>query len=344
VERYGESWTDPDCLITNGPFRLQQWVEEESMTFARHDAYLGPRRGNVDQVELLLVPSSDWRHIRALELYEADLLDSVALGDTLPQEMWERARQKHAREYASFPVANTQYLALDTRRAPLDDVRVRRALALSLDKDQLVDAIASGRNFPAKGGFIPPGMVAHSPDIGLPHDPDQARRMLAEAGYAIGRGFPRLQMISNRSMERCGQEVQAQWRAHLGIDVESQAIEWDELLQRWHSDDLPLLAVLGWVGDYPDPDAWLRASDIRTYGRWQNELFDRLVEDGRRVMDQAARVQLYQRADRILMAEASVVPLLHVRLHVLQKPYVTNWPTTSIAGHLPWKDLIIWPH
>jgi len=105
----------------------------------------------------------------------------------------------------------------------------------------------------------------------------------------------------------------------------------------------PHMFLTGWTADYPDPDNFLRVSPIRRYTRWQNEAYDRLVEEARRVTDQGERMRLYGQADRILVEQAPILPLLHLRFPLLVKPWVRKFPTSPMKAWF-WKDVIIEPH
>ncbi|GAG26266.1 unnamed protein product, partial [marine sediment metagenome] len=212
VEAYGEAWAETGHIVTNGPFRLDTWSRGESMIFSRNSEYHGRFTGNVQRVELTLrqLDSS-----ARLEMYENDSLDVV----DLRPEVMDRARQRHAGEYTSLPRLQTGYVGFDVDRPPFDDPRVRRAFALATDRETLADVVLRGYRFPATGGFIPPGMPGHSGGIGLPYDPDQARQLLAEAGYPGGHSFPDIDALKFRRLpDPVSNYLQTQWQENLGIE------------------------------------------------------------------------------------------------------------------------------
>ncbi|NIO68072.1 MAG: hypothetical protein GTN71_03175, partial [Anaerolineae bacterium] len=337
VEAHGEAWTEPGNIVTNGPFRLESWQRGESMVLARNPDYHGRFRGNVQWVEL---PFGE--RLAGLEMYEADSLDIFFIDDLSAPER-DRAWQRHAGEYISAPSLQTSYVGFDVSRPPFDDPRVRRAFALAADKETLVDVVLRGYAAPALGGFIPPGMPGHSAGIGLPYDPDQARQLLAEAGYPDGDGFPVVEALTGRGdLVLQSEYLQAQWRENLGVEITWETMEPGMFLDQLRREPSHVF-LLGWSADYPDPDNFLRASPIRHDTRWQNETYDRLVEEARRVMEQEERMKLYQQADRILVEEAVILPLLHRRFHLLVKPWVSKFPTSAIKEWF-WKDVIIEPH
>jgi oligopeptide transport system substrate-binding protein len=271
-------------------------------------------------------------------MYESDGLDIFGL----PRSEIDRARQRHASEYVSTPKLETAYLGFDVRQPPFDDPRVRRAFALALDKEWLTDVVLRGYSFPATGGFAPPGMPGHSAGIGLAYDPDQARQLLAEAGYPGGCGFPDVISLANPSHEPNAVYLQAQWRENLGVEITCEAMELAPYMDRLNREPPPLYFT-AWVADYPDPDSFLRLFSIRRWSGWQEKTFDSLIEEARSALDQSKRVKLYKEADRILIDEAVIVPLTYGQTHLLVKPWVRKYPTSALQGWF-WKYVIIEPH
>jgi len=204
VEKHGDSWTQVDNIVTNGPFILKSWQMKQSIVLVRNPQYCGRFKGNVQQIDLFPMAGS-----AALKLYEDDSLDVLHLGLLPPPEM-DRGRQQYAGEYLSVPWLATIFVAFDVARPPFDDVRVRQAFVLATDREMLGDVIWRGYVFPATGGLIPPGMPGHSAGIGLPCDPQKARRLMAEAGYPGGRGFPMVEALTPHEREPLSKHLQAQ--------------------------------------------------------------------------------------------------------------------------------------
>jgi oligopeptide transport system substrate-binding protein len=269
-------------------------------------------------------------------------LDILHLND-LPVVELDRARHRHAGEYVSVPTLSTEYVGFDLSRAPFDDPRVRRAFVLATDRGTLVDGVLRGTAFPATGGYVPPGMLGHSEGIALPYDPAGARELLAEAGYPDGRGFPTVTLLTNYERGPTSEYLQAQWREYLGVEITQETIEWGELADRLTRGELPHMFCATEPATYPDPDDFLRAPFFQLRTGWQNERYDRLVEEARRVMVQELRNEMYQEADRILVEEAVIMPLAYGGSHLLVKPWVRRFPASATRFWF-WKDVIIDPH
>jgi ABC-type oligopeptide transport system substrate-binding subunit len=337
VEAHGEAWTEAGNLVTNGPFRLETWQPRQSMVLARNPEYHGRFTGNVERVEISLLrdPSAH------LEMYQTDGLDILELSP-FPSLDMDRARQRHAGEYISAPKLSTTYVGFDVSRPPFDDRRVRRAFVHAIDRERLADVILGGYSFPATGGFVPPGMPGHSAGIGLPYDPDRARKLLAEAGYPGGQGFPAVDALAPYGADRVAEYLEAQRSENLGIKITCEILGWGEHLDRLRKAP-PHLFGMAWLADYPDPDNFLRVGLRREQLRWQNEAYTRLVEGARQVTDQGERMRMLQQADRILVEEAAIMPLTYSRLHLLVKPWVTKFPTSAVKWWFL-KDVIIEAH
>ncbi len=337
VEMYGHAWTDPAHLVTNGPFKLESWQPGQVITLARNFDYRGAATGNVARVELRFLAE------RSAEItkYDADEIDISALWFLTGPEI-ERVRQRHADDYLAGPMLNTHYIGFNLSRPPFNDRRVRRAFAMAIDKETLAHMVLGGYAFPASGGFVPVGMPGHSPGIGLPYDPDQARLLLAEAGYPGGRQFPALEWLSIPGTDRVMEYLQAQWAENLGVKLTSRAVPEKLFFDKLRQAPAQLFRI-GWKADYPDPDNFLRASTFRQETRWSNETYDRLVEQARRLTNQAERMALYRQADRILVEEAVIIPYLYLQRHQLIKPWVSRYPTSPLKASF-WKDVVIEPH
>lgn len=335
VEKYGETWTIPQKIQSNGPFRLQDWEEGRMARFERNPCYRGDFPGNLEQVELYLVP--DW-HDR-LKMYEADELDVQDLTWFPPREA-EHLRLTHAGEYISKPYLFTGYIGFDVSRLPFDDVRVRQAFGLAIDKDILADVVGRGRLPPAKGGFVPPGIPGHVEGIGLPYNPQKARRLLAEAGYPDGRGFPSLSFVIPQGAIIVDLDfVRSQWQRNLGLTFDFEILDFLTIVQRLMSSP-PQLYAFSYVADYPDPDSFLRSPFCLPATRWQNPAFDFLVNEAVKATDNDERMKLYQQAENILIEESPLLPLVYGRQHLLLKPWVKRYPT-STSRSIHWKDVVL---
>jgi oligopeptide transport system substrate-binding protein len=343
VEARGASWVEGG-LVGNGPFTLASWRPGDSLLLERNPHYHEPAAGNVRQVQLSFVPAPGSRV--PLEMYESgqsEVLHFVAALQLMtpdPEEM-ARIRQLHAAEYVSLPSADTHFLSFDVVRPPFDDRRVRRAFALALDRETLAQVGWGGHLLPPTGGFVPPGMPGHVPGLALPYDPDQARELLAQAGYPGGARFPAVEMLTPLVRPEYWDPLVAQWEENLGVTIGWDSVGWGETL-RWVEDAPPQVFFMGWLGDYPDPDSYLRVA-VQLFSAWRHPQYLDAIEQARRTLNQAERLVLYARAQRILTEEVPVLPLGYDRSHLLVKPWVKRYPISAL-GRIYWQDVVLEPH
>ncbi|MBN1954362.1 MAG: AAA family ATPase [Anaerolineae bacterium] len=339
VTVHGEGWGAEDCIVGNGPFLLRSWERGRSIELVRNPDYAGLYEGNVERVAISLV--ADWPSI--LSLYQADELDVVDLWG-LTMDRMDRARQRYPTEYITQAAPMTIHVRLNADQPPIDDRRVRRALAFAVDKEVLTNQVMGDFAAPARGGFVPPGIPGYTAGIGLPYDLAQARSLLAEAGYPGGRGFPRLAMIGpDRPMfVHISELLEASWKEGLGIDVEWAVMEWAELRTQLDR-RLPHLFLVAWEADYFDPHSFLRTGLQSHDIRWRDKAYEELVEAARRTVVREERMALYQQVDRMLMEDAATIPLVYPRNHFLIKPWVRRFPISAIRYWF-WKDVVIEPH
>ncbi len=334
VEQQGATWAERKSIVSNGAFRMKEWRRGEAIVLERNPRYHGRFSGNVQRV--ILLPVQAWP--TRLRLYEEDKLD--ILGVTyLAAEVREEVRQRYVDEYIARPRLETHFLAFDVTRPPFDDVRVRRAFALASDRATLADRVLQGYMAPATGGLTPPGMPGHAPAIALAFAPEQGRRLLAQAGYPGGSGFPPIDMLVNKAVAGRNQFLQGQWREILGVEVRLDVVEWPEFLARLK--DVPYhLINLSWIADYPDPDNFLRVSRARAWPAWQNADYERLVQEGCGLTDAGRRLQYYRQAEEILVQEVPILPLIYERDHLLVKPWLRVYPMSAIKPAF-WKDAVL---
>lgn len=289
VERFGAKWWRPGRFVGNGPFVLRRFDPKRLAVAERNPFYAGDFGGNVDRVEWLVVEEAEGRQQRFL----AGELDWVELR---PEQI---TPELAARLIPTPNLLHCSYLTL-VPQPPLDDVRVRRALIHALDREALARARGAQA---AWGGLIPSGMPGHSPELGLSYAPELAQRLLAEAGYPDGRGFPGLCGIS--FFPKLIEEAPRQWREVLGIEATLAAGK----PQNWRRREC-LIYLHGWIADYPDPDNFMRQAACYEFLRhrgWHDAHYNDLVGTAARTTDRAKRLALYRQADRLLVAEQALV-------------------------------------
>jgi ABC-type oligopeptide transport system substrate-binding subunit len=332
VEEHGESWTDLEHIVTNGAFRLESYKPEESMILVRNPTYHGESSGNLERVEAIL--STSQYSLEELELYKMDRVDIASLGDGTPH-----AKNSYAEEYVIVPMQSTFIVGFDTSRPPFDDVRIRRAFAMAVDRERLADEVLEGMPVPATGGFVPPTIPGHSPGIGLPYDPAQARQLLEQAGYPDGQGLIIDEIVWIDAYRILPEYVKSHWMDNLNAEVTVEITDWENVLEMYRSRNV---FFMGWAADYPDPDSFLRMGVRNHSPRWRNDQYDQLLENAQRTLDQPERIRMYQEADEILIEEAVIIPIVYAVMDRLVKPWAK--PPVGQIEDWDFRDIILEPH
>jgi len=329
VEGEHQPWTEVASLIGNGPYLLAEVLPGDRIVLERNPLHRGISRGNVGRIEAPLIKQYE----PLLEEFDMGLLDGISLANADPASI-RKLTPRYRRLLRFNPTLSTLYLAFRADKPPFDDEMVRRAFVKAIDRAELLRQTGGAQFKPALGGFLPPGMPGHMPSIGLEVDHEAARQSLAEAGYELGDGFPGVKLFYSGGSEPNPMPgvLQGMWKDVLGIRVEVSSLAWSEFIER-QDHDPPDIAINGWLADYPDPDSMLRmifhSRDGLNPIRWNNEQFDSLIEEAASIGDRKRRLELYQEADQILVAEqAAVMPLSYAHGRQLVKPYV-QLPRTS---------------
>jgi oligopeptide transport system substrate-binding protein len=296
---------------------LTEWTQGRRMVFTRNPQYRGLFRGNVGRIEAPLVAG----YGPMLEAFDEGALDGISLIRADPSAE-ARLRATHPLEFSYTPALSVFYLSFLTDRSPFDSPQARKAFIHAIDRTALPHL-----GQPAMGGFLPPGMPGHSSGIGLAHDPELARKLLAEVGYPAGQNFPALELLYNGDRDNPeAAYLQRTWREVLRVEVQTHGVGWGEFLRR--RDHEPAhLSLSGWSADYPDPDNLMRLLFHSVEGlnsiRWSHPEFDRLTEEASRITDRKKRIELYRAADQILVTgQAAVMPLRYRQGRQLVKAYV----------------------
>ncbi len=315
IELHGDHWTDPENLVTNGPFTLESWRHEYKLELAANEKFYGGRPG-IDRVSAYIVREKT----TALTLYETGELDMV----DLPPVAIPHYRENP--EYVSLPLLRGYYYGFNAQKAPFDDKKVRRAFAHAIDRSRL-PVILQGGEIPT-ASWIPKGMPGYNADLGAKFDPAAARRLLAKAGYPEGKGLSPITAVfnSNEPTHRLVAEfIQAQWKEHLNVLVEFESQEWKVFLSRLKVDP-PQIFRLGWGADFPDPDNFMNlftSTSGNNHLKWANPLYDKLVARGAAEKNPVRRRKIYDQAQTLLTeTEAPIISLFITAQNQLVKPYV----------------------
>ena len=336
VEKHRQAWCQPETFVSNGPFQLATCEPGYRTVLERNPRYHGEASGNVQRVSLRITPPHDHE-----QLYAADEVDVLSNSLRTNIGVIDRLRRRfpadHVRGDEGFL---TVFYWLDMNRSPLDDLRLRRAMAAAVDRDALALRWYRGMSTPATGGFVPPGIPGHSPGIALPQDHDRAAQLIAGC---LGGDTPRFAVVGMDFLEPLVQELVHDW-GDVGLPIDVRLCRtFNDLELEWSRTGGPRIGVVGWVADYPDPDTFLRIAVEHFLPQWGSDRYALLIDKATRSSDPRQRLELYRQAEQLLSEEAVLVPLVYQPEHLMLKPWVTRFPTVRFLYRGFWKDVMIGP-
>jgi len=361
IEARGERWIEPGFFQSYGPFTLKEWVHDDYISIVKNPFWPGSEaipQPKLDEVvfEMLDEPAQ----LAQYEAGNADNASSVSLSDL------DRIRADPvlSQELSVSPQLCTYYYGFNTKAPVVDDVRVRRALSMALDRQSLIDNVTKGGQEPAQW-FARPGLagsptMADHPDLGIKYDPEAAKAELQsyldEKGVTADSLDLTLMYNTSSGHQAIAETIQQMWADTLGVNVKLVNQEFAVFLVTIKSRDTPQIYRLGWCLDYPDANNFERennavngsqnpAENGEPYGgfNWKNEEYERIVLEAAKETDPAKRVELYAQAEDIaIVQDAIMIPIYWYTDLDLTKPYVTR--TYSSSGKQAFEKWDILPH
>jgi ABC-type oligopeptide transport system substrate-binding subunit len=307
VEKWGDKWTEPGHIVTDGPFELTSWKHDASVTLKKWDGWRDAKDVALDQVNGKIIVDGTTA-VQAFEAHEIDAMD----GNIIPVQ--EEARLSKTPEYERYPALGTYFYGINVKNVP--DVHERRAMALAINRKEIVDKISQAGQVPATG-FVPQGMpgfdvinAGGSPWLPPVGDADRAKQEMDKAQN------PKrdINLILNDAPghKEIAVAVQSYWKP-LGITANVKVQEWAQFLQFLGPPPNSTVDVYrnGWIGDYVDAINFLETWTCKSgnnNSNWCNKDFDALIEKARATPDDAARYKLYAQAEDILDGKDGEMP------------------------------------
>jgi oligopeptide transport system substrate-binding protein len=299
LEKYGDDWIKPDKLINNGPFRLREWRLNYRIRLEKNPLYWDAAHVALDTIDALPIDNS----ITAYNFYASKVADLILDKGLTPPSLIPQLKKRP--DFHAAPFLGTYFIRFNVTRRPFHDPRVRQAFAMVIDRDRIVDKITQAGERPAYS-FTPPGTAGgYQPPKMSDRNVQKARQLLAEAGYPGGKGFPTVTYLydSKKLNEDIAVEIQNMLAEGLSIHIELQKQEWKVYLNSLSRLDYDF-ARSSWVGDYNDPntfiDCFVSGGGNNRTG-WSSKDYDDLVAAASLEPDNSRRLQIFQRAEDILL-------------------------------------------
>jgi oligopeptide transport system substrate-binding protein len=330
-EQRGSAWTRPGNFVGNGPFNLAEWKPNQVLRVTRSETYWDAANVRLQAVNFFPIEStaSEEAAFRSGQLHATTGLpiDKISVYRNDPKLQPFLRQQVYLATY---------FYRFNVRRPPLDDVRVRRALAFAIERERLIDRVTLGGQVPAYG-LTPPDTAGYNAGRLFEANVEEARRLLAEAGYPDGRGFPALELLfnTNEGHRRIAEAIQQMWKRNLNIDIrlynQEAKVQSDSMRQGEYS-----IARYAWVGDYLDPSTFLElmtSSSGNNQTGWSNAEYDRLVEAARHAADTTERYDLFRQAEALLIADMPIASIYFYTQNNLLHPMVKGWHGNLLSIH-----------
>lgn len=331
------AWAKPGKLISNGPYQLSKWRLNDFLQVTRNPYFPHPEEFPLDEIVFFPIPNIYTEERAFLD----GLLDVTAI--VSPQRIRYYLEGESPGILQIEPDLGVYYLLLNTQVPPLDDVRVRKALSLALDRSSISRDIRK-RGEPPATHFTPTGIGGYVPPAVLEESILEAKALLEEAGYGPDNPVPKITFLFNTSETHrpIAEAIQSMWKNRLGIEIELVNKEWKSYLADRQRRDFTI-ARAGWLGDYLDPETFLglwTSTSTNNFSGWSHPDYDRLLSEAARLPAGPERNQTLTEAEKILLDEVPVLPIFFYNRAYLLSPRVENWPT-NILGYTNYSGIRI---
>ncbi|BCR29315.1 peptide ABC transporter substrate-binding protein [Aeromonas caviae] len=341
IEKFGHEWVKPANIVSNGAFALKEWTPNERLIAERNPHYWDNEHTVLNKVIYLEIVSDTaaYNRYRASELHYT----------TYPLEQYQQIKRQSPEELVSAPMLATYYYVFNTQRKPFDDVRVRKALSLAIDRDTITEKIL-GQGQLSAFSLTPPsvdGFELKRPASELMSKEErikQAKALLGEAGYGPDKPLTvDILYNTNEGHKKIALAISSMWKHNLGVKAELNNMEWKTMVSALNEGDFGV-SRYSWNGDYNDASTFLdimTSSSSANSGKWFNKEYDALLTKAHDAKDPAERNRLYQQAEVLIDEEAPIAPVYFYVKSRLLKPNVKGYPYQNPQDLVYAKDLYL---
>lgn len=329
----GNDWASPGKFVCNGPFKLKEWRTNQLIEVERNPEYWDAKSVKLNGIRFFPIENAQTETAMFMGR-QLHVTSAIQLGK------YPTLKQTHPAELHSDAFLAVVYVGVNTKRSALKDPRVREALSLAIDRRSLVENVLKAGQIPASG-FVPSALSGYPASDKIEFDVAKAQRLLAEAGYPGGKGFPALEIlnVSSDDNRKLGEVIQGMWKQNLGIEMGIYNQEWKVYLDRLQSEDYDV-ALQSWLGDYAYATTFLElytSGSGNNHTGWHNAEFDGLIARARRAATEEERIALLKQAEDLIMTDRPTIPLYWPRRNYLVDPRVKGVIPRALGMH-SWKD------
>lgn len=324
VDEKNPNWhKEASTYVSNGPFVLAEWVHDSKIVLKKNPNYWAANEVKLEQINMAMVNDENTEY----QMFETGQLDVAAPPTDLTKQLIDEGKAKVS------PYFGTYYLVFNTKDKILSNAKIRKALALAIDRKLLVENVLQGGQVPALG-FVPPGAPGvqddfrkEQGDLFKDNDVETAKKLLQEGLQELGlKKLPPIEykFNTNQGHQKIAEAIQQMWKQNLGIEVKLSNEEWKVFLDSIDQGKFQV-GRMGWIGDYIDAmtfmDLFVTGSG-NNYPKWSNKTYDELIEKAKSSNDQAERTKAMQEAEKILIDEMPIAPIYFYTRVYMEKPYV----------------------
>lgn len=329
-------WTRPENIVVSGAFILAEENFKQYKIYKKNPKYFNADKVRLNKVKAVMIED----YAASVNAFKTGQHDWSAEA-SIPADQIENL--KKYKDFHFDPMLATYFYFFNTKKKPLDDARVRLAMSLAIDRKAIVDNVVRQNQKPSRD-LVPDGMNGYQGPESEVYNPELAKKLLADAGFPDGKGFPKLLLKFNTSdnHKKIAEAAQGMWKQVLGIHVDIANVEWRTLLDdqtRGHFD----IVRFSWTADYMDPHTFLSVmlgDSDNNKARWKNSKYDQLILQSDAEQNQEKRFALMKEAEAILAKESPILPFYFYTRAYLKKPYVKGfWP--QFQDHHEWKYMWI---
>lgn len=346
VEKFGDKWTQPANIVSNGAYKLKDWVVNERIVLERNPQYWDNAKTVINQVTYLPISSE----VTDVNRYRSGEIDMTY--NNMPIELFQKLKKEIPNEVHVDPYLCTYYYEINNQKAPFTDVRVRTALKLALDRDIIVNKVKNQGDLPAYS-FTPPytdGAKLVEPEwFGWTQEKrnEEAKKLLAEAGYTADKPLT-FNLLYNTSdlHKKLAIAAASIWKKNLGVNVKLENQEWKTFLDTRHQGNYDVSRA-AWCADYNEPTSFLNmvlSDSSNNTTHYKSPAFDKIIADTLNAQDDAQRSELYAQAEQQLDKDSAIVPVFYYVNARLVKPWVGGYTGKDPMDNIHVKDLYIIKH
>jgi oligopeptide transport system substrate-binding protein len=336
LDERGTRWTRPENFVGNGAFVLGEWTPNKYLSVKKSPTYWDAKNVRLNEVRYYPVPkyTIEERMFRSGQLHATYYLPRDKLA------VYKNANDPALRSYPNFA---TYFYRFNVTIKPLNDVRVRKALAYSIDRKRIVEFVTKFGEPPAYT-LTPPYKNGYVPNAKMPYDLELAKKLLAEAGFPNGVGFPKLKITFNSADDHkhIAEAVQQMWKDNLGVDIELEGTDWKVFLDKEKQLDYQIDRA-SWVGDYLDPNTFLEmfvTDNGNNRTGYSNARYDELIAKAALEANKEKRFSYFQEAEQILVDDVPILPFYTYNWNRLVSPSVQGWEDNPM-DYYPFKYMYL---